>query len=579
MLIRLLRAYLRPYRRAISALVVLQLVQALATLYLPTLNADIIDNGVITGDTHYIMRTGAIMLAVTLVQITCAIGAVYFGATTAMALGRDIRHGVFERVQAFSAREVGRFGTPSLITRTTNDVQQVQMLAVLTFTLLVAAPIYCVGGIILALNQDVELSSLLLVAVPALAVIVSLIIRKMRPLFRLMQERIDGINRVLREQITGVRVIRAFVRDPQERDRFETSNSNLFDVGLGAGRLMALMFPSVMLVLNLSSIAVLWFGGHIVADGGMQIGALTAFLSYLLQILMSVMMATFVFMMLPRAEVCAERIMEVLDTDPDLARPASPVTQVSGHGQLDLRHAEFRYPGAEHPVLCDISLSAGPGEVTAVIGGTGSGKTTLVSLIPRLMDVTGGAVLVDGVDVRELDPALLSDMIGLVPQRPYLFSGTVATNLRYGNQDATDAELWHALEIAQARGLRRGRWRAAWTRRSPRAAPTCPAASGSGWPSPGRWCTSRRSTCSTTRSRPWTTPPTRPLRAALAAETADATVLIVAQRVATIRHADQIIVLDGGRIVATGTHDELMSTDDTYREIVLSQLTEQEAAA
>ena len=307
MLIRLLRIYLRPYRKAITAIVLLQLVQTLATLYLPTLNADIIDNGVITGDTGYIMRIGGVMLAVTLVQIVCAIGAVYFGARTAMALGRDIRYAVFHRVQAFSAREVGRFGTPSLITRTTNDVQQVQMLALMTFTLMVSAPIMCVGGIILALNQDVPLSSLLLVAVPALAIIVSLIIRRMRPLFRLMQTRLDTINRVLREQITGVRVIRAFVRDPQERDRFSTANDELFDVSLGTGRLMALMFPSVMLVVNLSSVAVLWFGGHLVASGGMQIGALTAFLSYLMQILMSIMMATFVFMMVPRAR-CARAI-------------------------------------------------------------------------------------------------------------------------------------------------------------------------------------------------------------------------------------------------------------------------------
>jgi len=578
LLIRLLRAYLRPYRRAISALVVLQLVQALATLYLPTLNADIIDNGVITGDTHYIMRTGAIMLAITLVQITCAIGAVYFGATTAMALGRDIRHGVFERVQAFSAREVGRFGTPSLITRTTNDVQQVQMLAVLTFTLLVAAPVYCVGGIILALNQDVELSSLLLVAVPALGIIVALIIRKMRPLFRLMQERIDGINRVLREQITGVRVIRAFVRDAQERDRFEASNSNLFDVGLGAGRLMALMFPSVMLVLNLSSIAVLWFGGHIVADGGMQIGALTAFLSYLLQILMSVMMATFVFMMLPRAEVSSERIMEVLDTEPDLPRPASPVTKLSGHGRLELRDAEFRYPGAEHPVLCDISLSAGPGEVTAVIGGTGSGKTTLVSLIPRLSDVTGGAVLVGGVDVREMDHAALSRAIGLVPQKPYLFSGTVASNLRYGNPSASDQELWRALEIAQASDF---------VAAMPDRLDSKIAQSGTNVSGGQR---QRLAIARALVHRPdiyvfddsfsaldYATDAR--LRAALAREVSDAAVVIVAQRVSTIRNADRIVVLEAGQVVATGTHEDLMATNETYREIVLSQLSEQEAAA
>jgi ATP-binding cassette subfamily B multidrug efflux pump len=577
-LIRLLRAYLRPYRMAITALVVLQLVQTLATLYLPTLNADIIDRGVITGDTGYIMRTGGIMLAITLVQITCAVGAVYFGATTAMALGRDVRRGVFQRVQDFSAREVGRLGTPSLITRTTNDVQQVQMLAVMTFTLLVSAPIMCVGGIILALNQDVPLSSLLLVAVPALGVIVSLIIARMRPLFRLMQTRIDGINRVLREQITGVRVVRAFVRDPQERERFGSANGDLYDTSVRVGRLIALMFPSVMLVLNLSSIAVLWFGGHRVASGGMQIGALTAFLSYLLQILMSVMMATFVFMMVPRAEVSSERIMEVLDTEPDMIRPAAPVRAVASHGTLELRNAEFRYPGAEKPVLCDISIVARPGEVTAVIGGTGSGKTTLVSLIPRLMDVTGGAVLVGGVDVRELDPQVLSDAIGLVPQRPYLFSGTIASNLRYGNQAATDADLWHALEIAQA---------ADFVREMPGGL-DAPIAQGGTNVSGGQ--RQRLAIARALVHRPeiylfddsfsaldYATDAA--LRAALAAETSEATVLIVAQRVATIRHADRIIVLEGGRVVASGTHTELMATDETYREIVLSQLTEQEAAA
>jgi ATP-binding cassette, subfamily B, multidrug efflux pump len=576
MLIRLLRSYLRPYRKAITAVAVLQLVQTLATLYLPKLNADIIDNGVLTGDTRYILRTGGMMLAISLVQIACAIGAVYFGAKTAMALGRDVRHGVFSRVQAFSARELGRLGTPSLITRTTNDVQQVQMLAVMTFTLLVSAPIMCIGGIILALNQDVPLSSLLLVAVPVLGIIVSLIISRMRPLYRLMQTRIDVINRVLREQISGVRVIRAFVRDSRERERFGTANSDLFDVSLGVGRLIALMFPSVMLVLNLSSIAVLWFGGHLVASGSMQIGALTAFLSYLLQILMSVMMATFVFMMVPRAEVSAERIMEVLDTEPDLLPPASPVIELDSHGHLELRAVEFRYPGAEKPVLSDISLDARPGEITAVIGGTGSGKTALLSLIPRLVDVTGGAVLIDGVDVRELSPALLSSLIGLVPQKPYLFSGTVATNLRYGNQEATDDELWHALEIAQARDF---------VEQMPGGLDARIAQGGTNVSGGQR---QRLAIARALVHRPeiylfddsfsavdYATDAR--LRAALAAETAQATVVIVAQRVATIRYADRIIVLDAGRIVAAGTHDELMSTDETYREIVLSQLTEQEA--
>jgi len=578
LLIRLLRMHLRPYRRDLTFVVLLQLAQTLATLYLPTLNADIIDNGVISGDTHYILRTGGLMLAVTLAQVVCAVGAVYFGSRTAMAAGRDIRLAIFRRVQEFSAREVGHFGTPSLITRNTNDVQQVQMLVLMTFTLMVSAPIMCVGGIILALNQDVRLSALLLVAVPALGIVVTLIISRMRPLFRQMQERIDEINRVLREQITGVRVIRAFVRDRRERDRFAVASTQLYDVSLGTGRLMALMFPTVMLILNFSSIAVLWFGGHLIASGAMPVGALTAFLSYLMQILMSVMMATFMFVMVPRAEVCAERIVEVLDTEPDVKPPASPVGLGQVHGRLELRGVEFRYPGAQRPVLRDISLVAEPGQVTAIIGGTGAGKTTLLNLVPRLFDATSGEVLVDGTDVRELDPAILSAVIGLVPQRPYLFSGTVASNLRYGRPDATDAELWRALEIARARDFVAQMQGGLDAR----------IAQGGTNVSGGQ--RQRLAIARAVVHRPeiylfddsfsaldYATDAA--LRAALAQETAEATVLIVAQRVATIRHADKIIVLEAGQIVATGTHHELMASDLTYREIVLSQLTETEAAA
>jgi len=579
-LIRLLRTYLRPYRRPLALMLLLQLAQTLATLYLPTLNADIIDNGVIGDHTHYIVRTGGFMLAITLAQIVCNIAAVYLGAKVAMALGRDVRHGIFSKVLQFSDREVNHLGTPSLITRSTNDVQQVQMLAILTFTLLVSAPIMCVGGIILALNQDVRLSSLIVVAVPLLGVVVTLIISRMRPLFRQMQERLDNINRVLREQITGVRVVRAFVRDPHERDRFGEASTELFDVSLGAGKLMALMFPSVMLVLNLSTTAVVWFGGHLIADGSMKIGALTAFITYLAQILTSVMMATFMFMLVPRAEVSSERIMEVLDTELSLAPPAAPRPAGSAAlaGQLELRDVEFRYPGAEQPVLSGVSFAARPGQTTAIIGGTGSGKTTLVNLIPRLIDVTAGAVLVGGVDVRELDPAALSDAIGLVPQKPYLFSGTVASNLRYGNQQATDEDLWRALEIAQGRDfvaqmpdglnsrIAQGGTNVSGGQRQRLAIARALVHQ----PQIYVFDDSFSALDYATDAR---------LRAALATQVTGATMIIVAQRVSTIRHADQILVLDAGQIVAAGMHRELMETSETYREIVFSQLTEQEAAA
>ncbi|CAM5576755.1 ATP-binding cassette subfamily B protein OS=Streptomyces albaduncus OX=68172 GN=FHS32_000525 PE=4 SV=1 [Streptomyces griseoloalbus] len=577
MLIRLLRDRLRPYQRPLALLVALQFLQTCATLYLPTLNADIIDNGVVQGDTGYILGHGGLMIGISLAQVVCNVGAVYYGARTAAALGRDLRAAVFDRVQSFSAREVGHFGAPSLITRTTNDVQQIQMLTLMSFTLMVSAPIMCVGGVVLALGLDVPLSGVLVAVVPVLGVCVTLIVRRLRPLFRSMQKRLDTVNRVLREQITGNRVIRAFVRDTYEQRRFHGSNTELTDVSLRAGNLLALMFPVVMTVVNLSSIAVVWFGAHRIDSGGMQIGDLTAFLAYLMQIVMSVMMATFMFMMVPRAEVCAERVQEVLDTSSSVVPPAAPVTELRRHGHLELRGAGFRYPGAEEPVLRAVDLVARPGEVTAVIGSTGSGKSTLLGLVPRLFDGTEGEVLVGGVPVADVDPALLARTVGLVPQKPYLFAGTVATNLRYGNPDATDEELWHALEVAQGKDfverLEGGL--------------NAPVAQGGTNVSGGQ--RQRLAIARTLVQRPeiylfddsfsaldYATDAA--LRAALARETAEATVVIVAQRVATIRDADRIVVLDEGRVVGTGRHQELMADNETYREIVLSQLTEAEAA-
>ncbi|MER5467352.1 ABC transporter ATP-binding protein [Streptomyces sp. NPDC002935] len=577
MLIRLLRTHLSPYKKPIALLVLLQFLQTCATLYLPTLNAHIIDNGVVKGDTGYILSFGAVMIAISLTQVVCNIGAVYYGARTASAVGRDIRAAVFDRVQSFSARELGQFGAPSLITRTTNDVQQVQMLALMTFTLLVSAPIMCVGGIILALGLDVPLSAVLVAVVPTLGICVTLIVRRLRPLFRTMQVRLDTVNRVLREQITGNRVIRAFVRDGYEKERFKGANTDLTETSLATGRMLALMFPIVMTVVNLSSIAVVWFGAHRIDSGGMQIGDLTAFLAYLMQIVMSVMMATFMFMMVPRAEVCAERIQEVLATESSVVPPVAPVLELRRHGHLELRGAGFRYPGAEEPVLKAVDLVARPGEVTAVIGSTGSGKSTLLGMIPRLFDATDGQVLVDGVDVATIEPKLLARTVGLIPQKPYLFAGTVATNLRYGNPEATDEELWHALEVAQAKGfveqLDNGL--------------DSPIAQGGTNVSGGQ--RQRLAIARTLVQRPeiylfddsfsaldYATDAA--LRAALSAETAEATVVIVAQRVSTIREADRIVVLDEGRVVGSGRHHELMADNETYREIVLSQLTEAEAA-
>jgi ATP-binding cassette subfamily B multidrug efflux pump len=576
-LIRLLREYLRPYRRVVVLIVALQLVQAMGNLALPTLNADIIDEGVAVGDVAVIFRLGAVMLAVTLAQAVAAITAVYFAARTAMGFGRDVRAGVFERVQTFSAREVGVFGTHSLITRTTNDVQQVQMLVLMTLTIALSAPMVMVGGVALALREDVRLSGLLLVVVPLLVAAIVGVMVPMRPLFRLVQTRIDRINQVMREQIAGIRVIRAFVREDVQARRFRAANDELRDVSVAVGRLMALMFPVVMLVVNVSSVAVLWFGGQRIGAGEMQVGALVAFLSYLMQILFSVLMAAMIFTMVPRAEVSAERISQVLRTESSVRPAPDPVRSLTVRGELELRGATFTYPGAEEPVLRDISFRARAGETTAIIGSTGSGKSTLLGLVPRLYDTTAGQVLVDGVDVRDLEPQLLWSRIGLVPQQPYLFTGTVADNLRYGRPEATEDELWESLRIAQAadfvaaldEGLAASvsqggtnvsggqRQRLAIARALVRR------------PEIYLFDDSFSALDFATDAR---------LRAALVPHTRESAVVVVAQRVSSILHADRIVVLDDGRVVGVGPHHELMETCETYREIVLSQLSAQEAA-
>ncbi|HEY0216910.1 MAG TPA: ABC transporter ATP-binding protein, partial [Cellulomonas sp.] len=575
--LRLLREYLRPYRSQVVAVMVLQLAQTVATLYLPSLNADIIDKGVAVGDTGYILRIGALMLAISLLQVVCSISAVYFGAQMAMSFGRDLREGLFSHVQEFSAREVGQFGAPSLITRTTNDIQQVQMVVLMTFTIMVMAPIMLVGGVILALQEDIALSGLLLVVVPVLGVVVGLIVWRMVPYFRLMQVRIDGINRVMREQITGLRVIRAFVRERREAERFGEANDALYDTSLRAGRLMSLMFPIVMLIMNVTSVGVLWFGSRRIDAGDMQIGALTAFLSYIMYILMAVMMSSMMFVMIPRAVVASERITAVLDTESSVVPSATPTPLPHPQGRLELRDVEFRYPGAERPVLHGIDLVAEPGQTTAIIGSTGAGKTTLISLVPRLFDATGGSVTVDGVDVRDLDPEVLWGLIGLVPQKPYLFSGTVASNLRYGKDDATDAELWHALEVAQARSFVE----------EMSGGLDAPIAQGGTNVSGGQ-----RQRLAIARALVRTPAiylfddsfsaldfaTDAALRAALVPETRHSAVIVVAQRVATIRDADRIVVLDEGAVVGTGTHAELMATCQTYQEIVFSQISAEEAA-
>ncbi len=577
MLITLVRRFLAAYRGPLTAVVALQFVGTVMALYLPSLNADIIDKGVVTGDTGFIVRTGAIMLVVALVQICCSISAVWFGSRTAMGLGRDVRAAIFHRVGSFSQREVQHFGAPSLITRQTNDVQQVQMLVLLSCTLMVMAPIMMVGGIVMAIREDVGLSWLIAVTVPVLAVLLGIIISRMVPSFRLMQSRIDEVNRLLREQITGVRVVRAFVREPRETERFDTANRDLTAVAIRAGRWQALMFPTVMLVANVASVAVLWFGGHRVESGQMQVGALTAYLSYLLQIVMAVMMGTFMMMMIPRSAVCADRVMEVLHTSTSVPAPDDPVTDLTQRGSLRLSGVEFSYPGADVPVLRDLSFEAAPGQTVAVIGSTGAGKSTLVNLVPRLFDVTAGSVSVGGVDVRSLAPDRLWSVIGLVPQKAYLFSGTVRSNLLHGKPEATDEELWEALEIAQADDF---------VRAMPEGL-DAPIVQGGTNVSGGQ--RQRLAIARAVVRRPeiylfddsfsaLDLATDARLRAALRPVTRDATVVLVAQRVSTIRDADLILVLEDGVVVGRGTHLELLADCPTYQEIVASQLSAEEAA-
>ena len=581
MLLRLLRTYLRRYKRELTLVVILQALQTFATLYLPSLTADIIDKGIARGDTGFIWRTGGFMLGVTFFQVVAAVCAVYFGSKAAMSFGRDVRDRLFHTVSGYSAKEVNAFGAPTLITRITNDVQQVQMFVLMTCTLLIAAPITAVGGVIMALREDVGLSWIMVVSIPVLTLAIGSVIRRMVPQFRVMQVRIDAVNQVLREQITGIRVVRAFVREPAEGKRFHKVNADVTETGLNIGRLQAFMFPSVMIVLNASNVAVLWFGAHRIAGGDMQVGSLIAFLTYLVQILMSVMMATFMAIMAimaPRAAVCAERVLEVLDTPPSVAAPSTPAAEPATRGLLELRGVGFHYPGAEEPVLTGIDVTVRAGETLAIIGSTGSGKTTLVNLVPRLFDATTGQVRVDGIDVRDYDPETLWRRIGLVPQKPYLFSGTVESNLRFARPDATDDELWAALGIAQASDF---------VHAMPYGLDTVVTQGGASVSGGQR---QRLAIARALVRRPeiylfddsfsaLDLATDARLRAALGPHTSDAAVVIVAQRVSTIKNADQILVLEDGHIVGHGTHHELLASCATYQEIVDSQLSADEAAA
>ena len=577
MLYRLVRTYLRPYAGMLGVLLALQLVATLASLYLPSLFGRIIDEGVAVGDTSFILRTGVVMLAISFVQVTATIGATRIGAQTSASLGREVRSSVFRRVGQFSAQELSRFGAPTLISRSTNDVTQVQTVTYMFLAIMVSAPIMMVGGIFMALREDLGLAWLVAVAVPALGIAVGLITSRMVPHFRSMQVAVDSVNRILREQITGLRVVRAFVREDVERERFAVANRTYTGTALAVGKLMAMAFPVVMIIFNASTIAVLWFGAHRIENGQMEIGAMTAFMSYLIQILMSVMMATFMSMMIPRASVSAGRIQSVLDTESSVHPPTDPAVIPPGPVAVELRGVTFAYPGAESPVLREVSLRAEPGTTTAIVGSTGAGKTTLVALIPRLHDVTDGQVLVGGVDVRDAELEDLWSHIGLVPQRPYLFTGTVASNLRYGDPEATDDELWAALQVAQAD---------AFVRDMPDGLES-PIAQGGTNVSGGqrqRLAIARALVSKAgiylfddafsaldvaTDAR---------VRAAMRPVTRDAVVIVVAQRVSSIIHADRIVVLDDGLVVGNGTHAELLESCPTYVEIVESQQAMEEAA-
>ncbi len=568
---RLLVSHLGPYKKILGIVVVLQAIQTFASLTLPALSADIIDKGVIPQDNDAIRRIGLIMVGFTLVQGVFAVGATWYGARAAMSFGRDVRRDLFHRVIGYSAEEVGQIGAPSLITRITNDVQQVQIMVVTACTMMVAAPLTMVIGIVMALREDVGLSVVVFVSMPLAVLVLGNVVRKMVPAFQLMQERVDAVNRILREQITGIRVVRAFVREPEEVARFERANEDLTETALRTGRLMAAMFPVVIFIINVSSIGVLWVGADRIASDNLQLGSLVAYLSYLVQILMAVVLATFTASMIPRASVAAERIQEVFDLESSVRQPDAPVTAVGAHGVLEFRDVEFSYPGADDPVLRNISFRVEPGTRTAVIGSTGAGKTTLVNLVPRLFDATSGSVLVDEVDVRDLDLDLLWSKVGYIPQKPYLFSGTVASNLRYGRPDATDAEMWEALDIAQASDF---------VRAMPDGLDSTIAQGGANVSGGQR---QRLSIARALVVRPeiyvfddsfsaLDLATDARLRAALAPHTTEAATLIVAQRVSTIVDVDQIIVLEDGDIVGRGTHDELLASCPTYQEIVESQV-------